>query len=59
MKNNLKPAIRELNNQIQQQDLPAAKNAYVVLTKKCNGCHLDNDIDRSTSKIVSPGGINY
>jgi hypothetical protein len=44
--NNLKPAIAELNNQIQRQDLPAAKNAYVVLTKKCNGCHLDNDIDK-------------
>jgi hypothetical protein len=44
--NNLRPAITELNNQIQRQDLPAAKNAYAVLTKKCNNCHLDNDIDK-------------
>jgi len=44
--NNLRPAISELNNQLQRKDLPAAKNAYVVLTKKCNGCHLDNDIDK-------------
>ena len=43
---NLEPAISELNDQIQRQDLAAAKNAYTVLTKKCNNCHLDNDIDK-------------
>lgn len=44
--NNIKPVIVELSNQIQLQDLTAAKNAYVVLTKKCNGCHLDNEVDK-------------
>ena len=44
--NNLRPAIMELNDQIQRQDLASAKNAYAVLTKKCNNCHLDNDIDK-------------
>jgi hypothetical protein len=43
---NLRPAIADLNNQIQRKDIQAARNAYVVLTKKCNGCHLDNDIDK-------------
>lgn len=53
--NNLRPAILVLNNQIQRQDLPAAKNAYVVLTKKCNNCHLDNDIDKVVQNWLRRG----
>jgi hypothetical protein len=51
----LKPVITELNMVIERGDPPAAKNAYVVLTKKCNGCHLDNDIDKVVQNWLRRG----
>ena len=52
---NLKPVIKVLNADIDKGDLPAAKNAYVVLTKKCNGCHLDNDINKVVQNWLRRG----
>lgn len=51
----LKPFIKELSANIDKGDLPAAKNAYVVLTKKCNSCHLDNDIDKVVQNWLKRG----
>lgn len=54
-KTHLQPVIKELNAEIDKGDLPAAKNAYILLTKKCNGCHLDNEIDKVVQNWLKRG----
>lgn len=42
----LKPSIQELHTSIQNQSWQDATDAYMILTKKCNGCHMDLDVDK-------------
>jgi hypothetical protein len=52
---NLKPAIDDLESSLRQSNLEASRNAYTVLTKKCNKCHLDNDIDKVVQNWLKRG----
>jgi hypothetical protein len=52
---NIKPAIRELEKSINNNDLSASRNAYTFLTKKCNGCHLDNNIEKKIQNWLFRG----
>lgn len=52
---NLKPALETLEEKLDKNDLPAAKDAYILLTQKCNGCHKDNDIDKVVQNWLNRG----
>ena len=52
---NLKPAIEDLEASLRQNNLEGSRNAYTVLTKKCNKCHLDNDIDKVVQNWLKRG----
>ena len=56
---NLKPFIEELKNSFDQKNLVASKQAYTTLTKKCNGCHKDNDIDKEVQNWLLRGENVY
>jgi hypothetical protein len=43
---NLKPSIQNMQSALAENDLPGARSAYTILTKKCNGCHQDHDVDK-------------
>jgi hypothetical protein len=42
----LKPPINEIRKAIRKEDFPRAVEQYRLLTKKCNNCHADLDIDK-------------
>lgn len=52
---NLKPALETLEDKLEKNDLPASKDAYILLTQKCNGCHKDNDIDKVVQNWLNRG----
>lgn len=45
-KKDLQPYITEMKTGLEQKNFPAAIHAYRLLTKKCNGCHVDLDVDK-------------
>jgi len=45
-KKKLKPPIKSMRQALQQNDFTKAIEQYRLLTKKCNGCHVDNDINK-------------
>ncbi len=45
-KNKLRPPINDIRLALQQNNFPKAIEQYRLLTKKCNGCHIDNDVDK-------------
>jgi hypothetical protein len=42
----LKPPINGIRSALEQNNFPRAIEQYRLLTKKCNGCHIDHDIDK-------------
>ncbi len=42
----LKPNIIKLHSALEKSSWPDAREAYTLLTKKCNGCHQDRDVDK-------------
>lgn len=52
---NLKPTLEVLGEHLGKNDLAASKEAYVLLTQKCNGCHKDNDIDKEVQNWLIRG----
>jgi hypothetical protein len=42
----LKPSISQLHEALEARSWPKARTAYTLLTRKCNGCHKDLDIDK-------------
>ncbi|HEX5669036.1 MAG TPA: hypothetical protein VFX73_09550, partial [Chitinophagaceae bacterium] len=42
----LKPSIAQLHSALQSKSWDEARTAYTLLTKKCNGCHLDREVDK-------------
>jgi hypothetical protein len=42
----LVPPIDGIRKALKKQDFSAAIIYYKTLTKNCNGCHIDNDIDK-------------
>lgn len=51
-KKKLQPAIKEIRKSLEENDLPAAIKAYRILTKNCNGCHIDHDIDNEVLDLT-------
>jgi hypothetical protein len=51
----LEPPIRELGAALHTRDWPAAAQAYTMLTKKCNGCHIDRDVDKVVQNWLERG----
>lgn len=45
-KKDLQPYINEMKTGLTENNFPAAVHAYRLLTKKCNGCHVDLDVDK-------------
>lgn len=45
-KKRLKPFMKKIISSVDKEDWPAAIKAYKTLTRKCNGCHIDLDIDK-------------
>ena len=52
---NLKPVLEVLGDHLENNDLAASKEAYILLTRKCNGCHNDNDIDKEVQNWLNRG----
>lgn len=52
--NLLAPSIKNIRSAIQQNDFPAAITSYRILTKNCNKCHLDNEIDKTVIDGTNP-----
>lgn len=50
----LQPSIKIIRQALQANDFPAAVKGYRTLTKKCNGCHVDHDIDKTVMDLTDP-----
>jgi len=53
-KKKLRPSIKNIREALQKEDFPAAITAYRKLTKNCNGCHIDHDIDKVVMDLSDP-----
>jgi hypothetical protein len=42
----LKPSIDSMESALENSNWDGAGNAYTILTRKCNGCHIDRDVDK-------------
>jgi hypothetical protein len=43
---NLKPSIAELHAALENKSWADARAAYTMVTKKCNNCHKDREVDK-------------
>ncbi len=50
----LQPAIADIRKSLAENNLPNAVSAYRILTKNCNGCHIDHDIDKVVMDLTDP-----
>jgi hypothetical protein len=50
----LAPSINDIRSAIRQNDFPAAITSYRILTKNCNKCHLDNEIEKTVIDGTDP-----
>ena len=48
----LAPYLSDLKDEIKRQDWPGAIETYSVLTRKCNGCHVDHDVDKEVKDVT-------
>jgi hypothetical protein len=53
-KKRLAPPIDGIRQALKQKDFSSAIIAYRKLTKNCNGCHIDNDIDKEVVDWSDP-----
>jgi hypothetical protein len=53
-KKRLLPSIKNIRNELNNNNLPGAIKAYSYLTYKCNGCHIDHDVDKEVFDLSSP-----
>ena len=53
-KKKLRPPIKNIREALQNSDFPSAIVAYRRLTKNCNGCHIDHDIDKVVMDLSDP-----
>jgi hypothetical protein len=42
----LKPSIAQLHSALHSKSWDEARTAYTLLTKKCNNCHRDQEVDK-------------
>ena len=50
----LQPAINDIRKSLAENNFPNAIKAYRILTKNCNGCHTDHDIDEKVLDLTDP-----
>ena len=50
----LLPPIGGIRSALQENDFTAAVKAYHTLTKNCNNCHIDHDIDKTVIDWSDP-----
>ena len=50
----LEPAIKDIRNSLNEKNMPKAISAYRILTKNCNGCHINNEIDEVVLDLSDP-----
>lgn len=43
----LKPPIDTLHEALEKQDWVTARSAYTMLTRQCNNCHRDREVDKT------------
>lgn len=55
----LLPSIQKMRNALEQNDIPAAITSYRLLTKNCNSCHIDHDIDKDVKDLTDPSYDDY
>ena len=48
----LQPAIKDIRKSLSENNFPNAINAYRILTKNCNSCHEDHDIDEEVLDLT-------
>ena len=53
-KKRLLPPIMDMRKALKENNLPEAIKAYRVLTKKCNGCHIDHDVNEEVMDLSDP-----
>jgi hypothetical protein len=51
----LLPEIGSLGKSLEMSDWPAARTAYTALTRKCNGCHRDREVDKVVQNWLERG----
>jgi hypothetical protein len=42
----LKPSLDSMESALENSNWDGAGKAYTTLTRKCNGCHIDRDVDK-------------
>ena len=52
----LKPPINKIREALKQNNFPVAIDQYRLLTKKCNKCHIDLEIDEEVVDRTRSGG---
>lgn len=50
----LRPSIKDMRKALERNDIPGAIHSYRVLTKKCNGCHVDHDVTKEVMDLSHP-----
>jgi hypothetical protein len=50
----LKKPISDIREALEGNDFPSAVKAYKILTRNCNGCHIDHDIDKEVLDNTLP-----
>lgn len=51
-KKSMKPYLHDLEKEIEKNDWKNAISTYSLLTKKCNDCHIDHDIDKEVRDMT-------
>jgi hypothetical protein len=44
--------LKDLRKEIEISDWKNALNTYSILTRNCNGCHVDHDIDKEVKDVT-------
>ncbi len=52
--NKLQPAIQDIRKSLIENNFPNAINAYRLLTKNCNSCHKEHDVDEEVLDLSNP-----
>ncbi len=55
----LAPPIQDMRSALKQNDFPKAIHAYRLLTKNCNGCHIDLEVDKEVLDWTLPQEKDY
>jgi hypothetical protein len=53
-KRQLLTPIKEMRKALHRNNIPAAIRGYRILTKKCNGCHVDHDVNKEVMDLSDP-----